>query len=82
MKKVPQQYFEVDVPASTSPEFQYLNTDRAAAFLCLSRETLAFYRCLGKGPAFRKVGRRVLYRINDLSAWAESGGNAAPSEAA
>ena len=31
--------------------------------------TLAKWRVYGKGPAFHKIGIRVLYRGDDLNAW-------------
>ena len=47
-------------------------TSQAATKLGLSRRTLEKYRVTGDGPVFHKFGRRVLYRLADLEAWAES----------
>jgi hypothetical protein len=33
-------------------------------------QTLAKWRVLGGGPAFRKAGRRVVYEVSSLDAWA------------
>jgi predicted DNA-binding transcriptional regulator AlpA len=48
----------------------YLKTADAAAFLGLSSRTLEKHRSHGTGPAFRKLGGRVVYAISDLHAWA------------
>ena len=55
-------------PAPANPEF--LTTDEAGAFLRLSPRTLEKQRVLGGGPKFRKFGRRVMYAVADLDAWA------------
>jgi hypothetical protein len=43
----------------------------AAAFLRLSEITLARWRIEGRGPAYRKFGRRVVYARSDLIAWTD-----------
>lgn len=52
-----------------------------SAFTRISSQTLARWRREGnKGPKFRKAGRRVLYRREDVLAWLdrlETGGEAA-----
>ncbi len=50
----------------------YLTNTEAAEFLRLSPRTLEKARAIGNGPRFRKFGRRVLYAINDLEAWANA----------
>jgi hypothetical protein len=55
----------------TRPD-RYLTNDEAATFLRLSPRTLEKHRVLGGGPRFRKFGRRVLYAIADLEAWADA----------
>lgn len=52
---------------------RYLKTPDAAAHLGLSPRTLEKHRCYGTGPAFRKLGGRIVYAIEDLDAWAEIG---------
>jgi transposase len=52
------------------PERVFLNNDEAAQFLNLSPRTLEKQRVIGGGPRFRKFGRRVLYAVIDLEAWA------------
>lgn len=54
-----------------APAARYLNNSEAAVFLRLSPRTLEKLRVLGGGPRFRKFGRRVLYAIADLEAWAD-----------
>lgn len=56
-------------PATT--QARYLTTCEAAAFLRLSPRTMEKLRVLGGGPRFRKFGRRVLYAVADLEAWAD-----------
>ncbi len=43
----------------------------AAHVLNLSQSTLAKLRVTGKGPAYCKLGRRVVYRREDLMDWLE-----------
>lgn len=50
----------------------FLNNAEAAAFLRLSPRTLEKRRMLGDGPRFRKVGRRVIYALDDLIGWADA----------
>jgi excisionase family DNA binding protein len=51
---------------------KYLHTAAAASYLGLSKSTLEKARITGSGPAFRKLGRRVLYALGDLDTWTES----------
>ncbi|HEX4961394.1 MAG TPA: helix-turn-helix domain-containing protein [Thermoanaerobaculia bacterium] len=46
-----------------------LPTPQAAEYLGLSPATLETLRSRGGGPAFVKLGRRVVYRREDLEAW-------------
>lgn len=57
-------------PGDRSP--RYLNNSEAAEFLRLSPRTLEKQRVIGGGPRFRKFGRRVMYAIEDLEAWANA----------
>lgn len=52
---------------------RFLRTPEAARFLGLSGRTLEKHRTYGTGPAYRKLGGRVVYAINDLQAWADRG---------
>ncbi|MCY1295783.1 hypothetical protein D9M69_478380 [compost metagenome] len=49
---------------------RYLTNNEAAAFLRLSPRTLEKQRVIGGGPRFHKFGRRVMYALTDLEAWA------------
>lgn len=49
-----------------------MNTAEAAPYLGVSTHTLEQWRWLGKGPAYMKIGRRVVYRVSDLDAWMDS----------
>ena len=51
---------------------KYLRTEPAAAFLTLDKGTLIGMRTAGRGPAFRKVGSRVVYDVDDLIEWMKS----------
>ena len=46
-----------------------LDTTQTAKRLGLSASTLAKMRLYGTGPAYSKLGRRVVYRLEDLEAW-------------
>lgn len=50
-----------------------LRTPEAARFLGLSGRTLEKHRYFGTGPVYRRLGGRVVYRIEDLQAWADLG---------
>jgi predicted DNA-binding transcriptional regulator AlpA len=52
---------------------RYLRTPEAARFLGLSGRTLEKHRTFGTGPTYRKIGGRVVYRIEDLQRWADQG---------
>ena len=56
--------------ASAAQPQRYLTNDEAAEYLRLSPRTLEKQRVLGGGPKFRKFGRRVMYAVADLDAWA------------
>lgn len=52
---------------------RYLRTEEAGRFLGVSGRTLEKHRSHGTGPAYRKIGGRVIYSIADLQAWADRG---------
>ena len=52
---------------------RYLRTKEAAEFLSLSARTLEKHRTYGTGPAYRKLGGRVVYSVDDLETWASRG---------
>ncbi len=59
-------------PADTNAP-QLLKTPDAALWLGLSPRTLEKHRCYGTGPAFHKLGGRVVYSIEALEAWVALG---------
>jgi hypothetical protein len=48
------------------------DTVEAANYLCLGKSTLEKFRIVGGGPAFIKIGKRVVYDPADLDAWASA----------
>jgi len=59
-------------PTPITRQVQYLSNDEAAQVLKLSPRTLEKFRVIGGGPRYRKLGRRVVYSVQDLEAWAEA----------
>ena len=55
----------------------YLSTPQAAQYLAdrgviFTEKTLCVWRCLGRGPRFIKLARKVFYRLDDLDAFIET----------
>jgi predicted DNA-binding transcriptional regulator AlpA len=48
---------------------QLIDTPTAAAILNVKPDTLVYWRFLGEGPPFVRVGRLIRYRREDLSTW-------------
>lgn len=59
---------------------RFLRTPEAARFLGLSGRTLEKHRTYGTGPAYKKIGGRVVYALADLQAWAEQGAKRSTSD--
>ncbi|MEO8883002.1 MAG: helix-turn-helix domain-containing protein [Devosia sp.] len=68
----------VDGLAGMPPRF--LRTPEAARFLGLSDRTLEKHRTYGTGPAYRKLGGRVVYSLEDLQTWADRGAKKSTSD--
>lgn len=49
-----------------------LKTRQAADYLGLARSTLEKLRVFGGGPVYEKLGRSVVYDVDDLERWAAS----------
>lgn len=49
----------------------FLTTKEAARYLKLKPNTLEKMRVYGGGPQYRKHGRYVRYRIDELNAWSD-----------
>jgi len=52
-------------------ENDYLDTNETADLVRRPASTLAYWRHRGEGPPYAKVGKRVLYRREDVEAWLE-----------
>ena len=57
---------------TTQRPSRYLTNEEAANILQLSPRTLEKMRVIGGGPRYRKLGRRVVYSMQDLEAWADA----------
>lgn len=62
------------------PTQRLLRTPDAALLLGLSARTLEKHRCYGTGPVYRKLGGRVVYRVEDLLSWADQGSRRSTSD--
>jgi excisionase family DNA binding protein len=58
------------MPASHAPEL--LTITEAAELLRAPVATLRYWRHLGSGPRSFRLGRRVLYRDEDLRSWIDA----------
>ena len=58
-----------DAQMNTTTPQSILDAAGAAIRLGLSTSTLAKFRLSGKGPTYSKLGRRVVYRVDDLDDW-------------
>ncbi|SFU09007.1 transcriptional regulator, AlpA family [Geodermatophilus amargosae] len=57
---------------ATNRELELLTITEAAEPLRAPVATLRYWRHIGTGPISFRLGRRVLYRRNDLHAWIDS----------
>jgi predicted DNA-binding transcriptional regulator AlpA len=63
--------------------FSRLRAPEAATYLGLSQSTLAKMRIRGDGPAYHKVGPRVVaYSVEDLDSWLKAGRRLSTSNSA
>ena len=52
----------------------FLSPDEVAAALPgITKNTLAMWRYEGKGPRYRKLGRIVVYALDEIEEWIEAG---------
>ena len=57
-------------PKETHPQIEeHLTTEEVAAITRSARNTVLWWRHVGRGPRSFKVGRRVLYKRADVEAW-------------
>lgn len=54
---------------STAGNTRVMRTVEAAAYCGSSASTFEKLRLKGGGPVYSKIGRRVVYRVEDLDAW-------------
>jgi hypothetical protein len=66
-----------DLPES----LRFLTQKQLADLLTVSERTLERWRVEGHGPNFVRVGRRPLYRLADVGAWAQDQTFGSTSEA-
>ena len=59
--------------SADTPATRFLKTPDAALWLGLSPRTLEQHRCDGPGPAFHKLGGRVVSSVEALDAWVARG---------
>lgn len=55
------------------PPPRLLCTKEAARFVSLSPRTMEKHRCYGTGPAYSKLGGRIVYSLADLQTWVALG---------
>ncbi len=53
----------------TTYQKMHLRTPQAAEYLGLSASVMEKMRLRGNGPPYAKLGRMVVYAVNDLEAW-------------
>ncbi len=61
-----------NLPLSSEGGTVFFNQNEAARYLRLSPRTLERHRVAGTGARFTKLGRRVVYALAELDAWAAS----------
>lgn len=57
---------------TAEPASELLKIAKAAQLLCVPVATLRYWRHLGTGPPSFRLGRRVLYRRDDLDSWVDA----------
>ena len=57
------------MPTDPMPPRRMLHTVDAATYCGSSASTFEKLRLTGGGPVYSKIGRRVVYRVEDLDAW-------------
>lgn len=69
------------MPQSSDAPRRVLHTPDAAAYCGSSASTFEKLRLTGGGPVYSKIGRRVVYRVDDLDAWLAANRRRSTSEA-
>jgi len=52
---------------------RYVTASEAADFLGTTVNTLNYWRAVGRGPTYYRLGRSIRYRLSELQTWAEQG---------
>jgi hypothetical protein len=61
-----------NVELSKVPAAQLLDPTAAGNYVGLRPQHLAKLRCVGGGPRFFKLGRKVRYALSDLTEWCDT----------
>lgn len=61
-----------DSSLGKTPIRKYLTVSDAAGLVGLAEQTLNCWRVSGYGPAYHKLGRRVVYEAEELERWVQS----------
>lgn len=64
-----------------STERVVMHTRDAAKYCGSSASTFEKLRLTGGGPVYSKIGRRVVYRVEDLDAWLDANRRRSTSDA-
>lgn len=56
-------------PATIDPDHLTWSPQQAADAIGAARQTLAKWRCEGRGPKYARVGRSIRYRPADVHQW-------------
>lgn len=49
-----------------------LSAEELSEMTGLSIQTFAHWRCQGKGPGYKKIGRMIRYPISDVEEWLDT----------
>jgi hypothetical protein len=53
----------------STPEQEFVDDRELARHTPITRKTWQAWRLSGKGPPYRKVGRRCIYRWSEVAGW-------------
>jgi len=75
MKSSPLDQLHEEAAKARARMSRYLTTEEVADLVRTSPETVRYWRHIGTGPASFKVGRRVLYAVEDVQAFIDAARN-------
>jgi len=70
MRPAEPERYEAETELATR-QTRHLRAREAARHLGVAPKTLANWRCAGKGPRFCRLGRAIVYRLEDLDRFVE-----------